>query len=222
MNRKGLIRVAGVAVLCAVAEWAAAQALEIIPLRHRTADQVLPALRALLEPGATLSAHGNQLIVRTSPANLAELRRALDAIDRPARRLQISVRFDSAGQEARGDLGAAARVDNRGARVVVTGRQSAGTGGERVDQRVQVLDGGRALIYSGEIATGFEVVPHVLGSQVTLDIAPQRATRDSVQGAATTVTTGLGVWTEIGGVQAVAPGRIESRRIWVKVEEAPH
>src|SRR5687768_8065078 len=69
-------------------------ALEIIPLRHRTVDQVLPALRPLLESGGTLTGQANQLIVRTSPENLAELRRALDVIDRPQRRLQISVRFD--------------------------------------------------------------------------------------------------------------------------------
>ena len=218
MNRRGLIRLAGVVVLCGAAQVVAAQALEIIPLRHRTADQVLPALRPHLEPGATLSAHGNQLIVRTSPANLAELRRALDAIDRPARRLQISVRLDSAGQEARGELGAAARLGDRGARVVVTGRESAGTAGERVDQLVQVPDGGRALIYAD--TTGFDVTPRAVGDQVTLDIAPQRAMGDSVLGAATTVTTRLGVWTEIGGVRAMAPGRSESRRIWVKVEEA--
>ena len=78
-----------------IAGSAAAQgSLEIIPLRHRTADQVLPALRPLMEPGATLTGQGTQLIVRTSPANLEELRRALDEIDRPQRRLQISVRFE--------------------------------------------------------------------------------------------------------------------------------
>src|ERR1043166_7339992 len=77
--------------VAALAGQAAGQAsLEIIPLRHRTADQVLPALRPLLEPGATLTGQGTQLIVRTSPGNLDELRRALDEIDRPLRRLQVS------------------------------------------------------------------------------------------------------------------------------------
>lgn len=219
MNHKGLIRLAGVAALWGVAQLVAAQALETIPLRHRTADQVLPALRPHLEPGATLSAHGNQLIVRTSPANLAELRRVLEAIDRPARRLQISVRFDDAAQAASRELGASGRIDNRGARVIVTGRDSASAAAERVDQRLQVPDGGRALIYAD--ATGFDVIPRAVGDQVTLDIAPQRARGDSVQGAATTITTRLGVWTEIGGVRVVAPGQgFESRRIWVKVEEA--
>ncbi len=40
---------------------------------------------ALLEPGGVLSGQSNQLIVRTSPRNLAEIRAALDAIDTPAR-----------------------------------------------------------------------------------------------------------------------------------------
>jgi hypothetical protein len=220
MNRKGLIRLAGAALLGTAASLVAAQALEVIPLRHRTPEQVLPALRPLLEPGGTLSAYGNQLIVRTSPANLGELRRALETIDRPSRRLQISVRFDSAAQEAGGELGAAARIDNRGARVVVTGRESAGAAGDRVDQRVQVPDGGTALIYAD--ATGFEVTPRVVGQHVMLDIAPQRAMGDSVQGVATTLTTRPGVWTELAGVRAMAPGRTDSRRIWVKVEEAPN
>src|SRR5688572_25613092 len=91
--------------------------LEVIALRHRTAEQVLPALRPLLEPGATLTGHGTQLIVRTSPANLAELRRALDAIDRPARRLQISVRMEGAAERSVQEVEASGRILNRGSRV---------------------------------------------------------------------------------------------------------
>ena len=72
----------------------AQQTFEVIPLRHSTVDQVLPVLRPLLEPGGTLSGHSGQLIVRASPRNVEELRRALESIDRPRRRLQISVRFD--------------------------------------------------------------------------------------------------------------------------------
>lgn len=237
MNRRRLIQLAGAMVLSAAAKLASAQALEIIALRHRTADQVLQALRPLLEPGATLSAHSNQLIIRASPANLAEIRRALEAIDRPARRLQISVRFGDALQEDSREVGASGTISNRGSRIDVRGRDSRSASEERVDQRVLVLDGGRALIHTGEsrpipqpghtviheVATGIEVVPRLTGDQVMLDIAPQRETHDAVQRVATTVTTRLGVWTEIGGVQAMAsPRSLESRRIWVKVEEAPN
>ena len=69
MNRGTVIRFA---VSLLIAFPAVAQnALEIIDLRHRTAEQVIPTLQPLLEPGATLSGQGAQLFVRASPANLA-------------------------------------------------------------------------------------------------------------------------------------------------------
>src|SRR5438309_9824061 len=104
MNRSALIRFA---VLMLVASAAMAQnALEIITLRHRTAEQVLPSLRPLLEPGATLSGQGNQLFVRASPANISDLRLALEVLDQRQRRLLISVRLDDAGDIADRSLGA--------------------------------------------------------------------------------------------------------------------
>src|SRR5438105_7458395 len=104
MNRSALIRFAFAWLLALPAS--AQNSLEIIPLRHRTAEQVLPALQGLVEPGGTLSGQGSQLIVRTTPANLAEIRRALAAIDTPARRLQISVRFDDSLDAASRGIGA--------------------------------------------------------------------------------------------------------------------
>ena len=38
--------------------------LEVIPLRHRTVEQVLTVLRPLLEPGGAMSGQSNQLTVR--------------------------------------------------------------------------------------------------------------------------------------------------------------
>src|SRR5690348_3741880 len=99
MNRSALVRLALIAFAALPA--AAQNALEIIGLRYRTAEQVIPVLKPLVEPGGTLSGQGTQLFVRTSPANLAELQRALESIDRPAKRLQISVRFDDASSRSR-------------------------------------------------------------------------------------------------------------------------
>jgi type II secretory pathway component GspD/PulD (secretin) len=65
----------------AASAWAQG-ALEVISLRHRTADQIIPVLRPLLEPGGVLSGQYSSLIIRTSPENLAQIRAALDAIDR--------------------------------------------------------------------------------------------------------------------------------------------
>ena len=175
-------------------------ALEVISLRHRTADQVIPVLRPLLEPGGALSGQSNQLFVRASPGNLAQIRAALDAIDRPIRRLVISVRFDSVAQSARGSVETDVRISDRGSSAAVRIEDSRSASQERVDQRLQVLEGGRAVIASGEsrplrqrqvvrtpggtvvtdstviqdAATGFEVVPRLTGGNVFLEIAPQR------------------------------------------------
>jgi hypothetical protein len=217
--------------------------LEIIPLRHRTAEQVLPALRLLLEPGATLTGHGTQLIVRTSPSNLAELRHVLEAIDRPARRLQISVRFDQTLDESSRSIEAGGRISNRGARIDLRADERSASAADRVDQRIQVLEGGRAYVATGqsmpilhgaaiqEAATGFDVVPRLAGDTVLVDIVQRRETQARQQGLATTVSARLGEWFEVGSaVQAaqrderglIARGTgasLEMQRVWLKVDE---
>lgn len=245
-------------VLVFAAGFAAAQgSLEIIPLRHRTVEQVLPTLRPLLEPGGVLTGQSNQLFVRTSPANLDEIRRALAAIDTPARRLVISVRFDQAGDASRREAQATGRISsgnvsigNRPGPEGVEVRIDAANSrfDERVDQRVQVLEGGHAYIAAGgsrvlrygqvqEIGTGFEVVPRLAGDRVMLEIAPQRESfgpRGTVQSQrlASTVSGRLGEWIELGGAalsesrdqRAVLAGESarssDDRRIWVRVDEA--
>jgi type II secretory pathway component GspD/PulD (secretin) len=208
--------------------------LEIIPLRHRTAEQVIPILQPLLEPGGALSGQSYQLIVRTSPANLAQLRDVLAAIDRPARRLMISVRFDSVQDSARSRADADVRISSRGASADVRVLDSRSAQDERVDQRLQVLEGNRAFISAGEsrplrqpgvvrtpaggvvqetviqeAATGFEVAPRVSGSNVTLDIYTQQeafAQRGAIRGqqASSTVSGRLGEWIELGGASSSA------------------
>lgn len=213
-------------LLAFVAVAALAQdSVEVISLRHRTADQVIPVLRPLLAPGGALTGQYNQLIVRTNPENLAQLRQVLESIDQPSRRLMISVRFDGSRDAAR-----AGALDSR----------SASDG--RVDQRLQVLEGGQAFISAGEAryyaeaATGFSVVPRLSGDQVTLDIAAQqdaftRAGAIRGQQAASTVGGRLGEWIELGGAGSATAragsgmlssresSATESRRIWLKVEE---
>jgi type II secretory pathway component GspD/PulD (secretin) len=246
MNRSALVRLAwlALAALPAVAQ----NSLEIIALRHRTAEQVIPVLRPLIEPGGTLSGQGTQLFVRTSPANLADLRRALESIDRPAKRLQISVRFDDSSSRSRDG------VDIR--KGVESSRRSREG---RVDQTVQALDGGHAMIFTGqsrpvqqqqyiqtpggvvsqpttvvqETTSGFEVVPRVIGKSVEVEILQQQATRSSSQRAASTVSGKLGEWLELGSVAmsgerdrrdltgARTAQTSETRRVWIKVDELP-
>src|ERR1700730_19371017 len=97
-----MIRLAlGLAIACATGQCLAQYPLEIIALRHSTVEQVLPALRPLLGPGGMLVGQQGQLFLRASPANVADIRRVLETIDSPLRRLQISVRFDAAREASR-------------------------------------------------------------------------------------------------------------------------
>jgi type II secretory pathway component GspD/PulD (secretin) len=136
--------------------------LEIIPLRHRTVEQVLPVLQPLVEPGGVLTGQNNQLFVRTSPRNLEEIRRALAAIDTPQRRLMISVRFDSSSRardsavDVRGTVRAGdvtlsnRRIPSSQSSVTIGAQADASALNEQVDQRIQVLEGGHAFIATGE------------------------------------------------------------------------
>jgi type II secretory pathway component GspD/PulD (secretin) len=251
-------------LMCFAAAVCAQQTFEVISLRHSTVEQVLPALRPLLEPGGTLSGHAGQLFVRASPRNVEELRRALDAIDRPRRRLQISVRFDDSDEAARRSLEGGGRISNRGTDIEIRAQDARTAGQGRIEQRVQVLEGGRAVILTGEsrpirvreriqtpggilaqdsyvtreTASGFEVTPRLVGERVLLDIAPQRErfadSRGSVdtQRVATTASAALGEWFEIGGAvshamnegsgiaSATQARAAQSRRIWVRIDEA--
>jgi len=210
----------------------AQQALEIIPLRHRTAEQVLPALQPLLEPGATLSGSRGQLFLRASPSNTDDIKRALAAIDRPAKRLQISVRLDDALERERRDVQASGSIGSAGVRFSGSAQDSRTNAAERVDQRLQVLEGSHATIFTGrsndyqESGSGFEVVPTLTGSGVTLEILQRRPG----QVAASSVSARLGEWTELAGLNrssvrddratgAAGDRRTNaSRRVWVKVE----
>lgn len=188
----------------------AAQELEVIELKGKTVEQVLPVLRPLLEPGGTLSGMNNQLFIKASPRNRGEIKRALAAIDTPARQLLIRVSHSREvenshrGGEASGQVvlgstnrarGEATVWDNRSGR-----RDSAG-------QMVRTLEGSQAFIQIGrslpvsmrqviigpggaiinettayqDIGQGFYAVPRLNGDRVTLEIS-QHAETPGYQG----------------------------------------
>lgn len=149
---------------------AQAQQLEIINLKSRTADQVLPQLRPFVEPGGAISGMNNQIFIRASDANRRQIKELLAALDRPPRRLLISVRQDAdstasaRGGEVSGSVGSdRVRIESRrtivgGAGVTVRSGDdvlrgqvydSRSAGSERVSQQVQVVEGGRAYINVG-------------------------------------------------------------------------
>lgn len=155
----------------------AQQEMEVIPLRHRTVDQVLPTLRPLLEPGAALSGMNDQLILRASRKNREEIKRALDALDRPARSLVIYIAQNREATQAEQGGAIFGSVGNENVRIVqppgsTVTHTTTGAGGTVIirqgssvvgasgvdtrstrssssEQSVRVVEGGRAFIQVG-------------------------------------------------------------------------
>ena len=94
--------------------------LEIIELNSRPVQEMIPVLKPFIAPGGSIAGMNNQLIIRTSPENLEEIRSILERLDHPPRRLMIAVR-QYAGNRVQ-DRAVAADINThlgKNARVVV-------------------------------------------------------------------------------------------------------
>lgn len=248
MTRIGTWILAGLLAVATFRVDAAEMTPEVVVLRYRTADQVLPMIQPLVPKPGTASGAGNELVIRTTRANFAEVKRVIDVLDRAPKRLLVTVRQDA---------------DEKG----VEGVQAYGTRAADADQsvqRVHVLEGSDASISIGQsvpvtlhnanrrvvggrvfddvvefrdILSGFTVRPRIAGDAVVLELAPQRDTpagqgraSTNVQRVVTTLSGRLGEWIEVGAVQSGQPVRSDAvvygtrsassqaRRILVKVE----
>ena len=189
------------------------QTLEIISLKHRSAEQLLPQLAPFVEPGGALSGRNDQLFLRASGRNQAEIRKLVAALDTPLRRLMITVRQDASSSGETGGGGASARIEIGGDGAAIGGRariyQSDRRSQHDTQQQVQTVDGGRAAILVGEslilplrqvvmtpagvvvseslvqrdLGTGFVAVPRLNGERVTLEISPRDDTPGAVPGS---------------------------------------
>ena len=188
--------------LALAAAWAFAQSLEIIELRNRPAEQILPVIQPLLAKEGTASGSGFQLIVRTTPANLAQIRQVVASLDRVPRQLVIHVRQTLGAAGAASGVGAQAALAPGDSSARANLWNNSSTAQDNVAQQVRVLEGNQAYINTGtstlvtqrtvtrtgtatmtqesvvprDYNTGFYVTPRVNGQTVFLDIGAQRNT----------------------------------------------
>lgn len=212
-----LLRLIAAGALALHAALAMAQAtVEVIPLHYRSSAEIIPILQPLLPRDGSISGFQNQLIIRTTPANLAEIRRVLAGIDVAPRRLLITVRQDadadarSRAAEISGSVplgeratitlpGAAASPDTvpdkNGLRITTTDSRAAET--DRNTQSVQVLEGYSAFIRVGQSIPVPQrtVVQGVIGGQVVDRVMDSVEYRD--------VTTGFYAVPRLNGERVV-------------------
>jgi hypothetical protein len=153
-------------VLLSLAVLAGSQALadelEIIDLHHRRADDVIPIVLPLLEAGGALTGADDKLFVRSSPANLAQIREAVAAIDRPQRQLLITVGQGSVDARDGTSVRGSATIGSGDVRVGVNRPPAGGSGATviagshsvQTDQQntssVRALEGSEAYISVGQ------------------------------------------------------------------------
>jgi len=168
-----MIHALGLAVVLLVTPAAVAQTtVEVLPLKYRKSEQVIPVLQPLLGRDSSISGFQNQLVIRATPAELAQLKRVLADIDTMPKRLLITVRQDVDLDRARREAELSGSIGNDNARITIPGSGSREGGnvvlrdgddrlrGRVVDtqrsgssstsQTIQVLEGNSAFINVGE------------------------------------------------------------------------
>jgi hypothetical protein len=204
---------------------ARAQSIEVIELRHRSAEDLLPLLRPFVETGGAISGQGSQLMVRASPANLGQLRELLATLDRPPRQLLITVRQDRAEERAQDNASTSGTVivsSRRGVtgNATVEASNSRTVGTRNTGQTLRVMEGGRAMISIG-VALPFtfkQYVPAQKGGGLTETQAT--AFYEAVTGFAVRPTLAGNVVTlELSPVDAVVTAQgVERAQLMTRVQ----
>ena len=178
--------------------------LEVFSLRHRTVDQVLPAVQPFVERGGAIQGMNGQIIVRSSPENIAEIRRLIATIDTPIRRLLISVRQDAAGSERAGGIGVSGNVSGSSGGVTV-GRPSG-------PNRVDVAVGERERAVDDRVT---QQVQGLEGSPSFISVGSSVPVSTTTRGPGGTVTTTTGFQQIDTGFQVVP--RIADDRVFLDI-----
>ena len=183
---------------------AAADRIEVVPLQNRSAEELIPLVRPMLDEGEALSGTGYQLILRAAPARQEEIRGLVAQLDRATQQVRISVRRASREVIERERVQGHVAIGTQGNELEVRGRAivrtTADMGDERNHFQVTALAGTPAYIHTGEafpvptqtgmivngrpvitqgveyqqLHSGFYALARVQGAEVTVDISPQR------------------------------------------------
>ena len=144
--------------------------LEVIDLKYRSADQIVPMLKPLLAPGGTISSLQNRVILRTTPQNMAELKKVLDAVDTMPKRLLISVRQEAAGTGLDNEAEVSGSIGTGDVRTTVPGSSSQ-QGGTVVIRKGDSVVKGRAISsQSASRDRGVQTVQVLEGNEATIRI----------------------------------------------------
>jgi len=205
----GLCRVlaaALIATFASVSAHAQQTVLEVIPLRYRTAPEVIPIIQPMLAREGSVSGFQGQLVVRTTPANLEDIKRMLARLDTAPRQLLISVRQEDEGDRSRSAAEISGSVGGEHGRVTVPGsrdrrggnvvlrdgddnvrlhvQEGSGSRSVRGTQSVRVMEGREAFLRIGQSVPVRErqVQRSVVGGRVVEQVVESTRYDDAASG----------------------------------------
>jgi len=199
------------ALICAATVFAQVTVLEVIPLRYRQAAELIPIIQPLLARDGSVSGFQGQLVVRTTPANLEEIKRILASLDTAPRQLVITVRQDADVARTRSSAEVSGSVGGDHGRVSIPGSgdtRGGNTGGgnvvlrdgddqvrlnvlegsgserDRSEQTVRVVEGREAFVSIGQSVPVRErqVQQTVVGGRVVEQVVEGAQYRDVTSG----------------------------------------
>jgi len=160
-----LFRVCLIFITCLCMGWHAVAATEfkIITLQHRFAEDILPAIQPLVGSGGTASAMQNNLIIRTSAENMAEIEQLISTLDTARQNLKITVNRNQSAYADKSQANMTVRkrignivVETDSRQRTVRDGASLNIGNQQIrsnslnSQFIQVMDGEKAFISVGE------------------------------------------------------------------------
>ncbi len=199
---------------------AAERLLQVIPVEHRDAVELLSAIRPHLNEGDSASVLNQRLLIRSDLETLAAIQELVKALDQPQGQLIISVRqtpqLAGGGEVIRRYTTGSDRELNQRLRTepgrwvaIAQGEEvpvpTAGGGGEG-EGKASDGRGGQGIAYK-PTASGFEVRAKLLGDgRVQIEARPfiqrphpEGGGRIETHESSTRISGPLGEWLELGG-----------------------
>ncbi len=131
-----------------------------LKLGYRSADELVNKLEPLLPEGGYITSHNNNLVIRTTSANYAELKLLVDELDSAPKSLMISVKQDSGLSTSNSEIRINGELVGRNGNTTSNQRhgsttttttlnRSTGSRGNNMVHQVQALEGRKAWIDTG-------------------------------------------------------------------------
>ena len=148
--------------------------LKIIPLKHRSAEELIPVIRPMLGPGENVGGMQYHLFVRASDRGLRDIELLLAELDRARKNLKITLQQDVARSSGAASQGVSGEGQAGDVRVIVPSRgehggrgglviggaeddglrykitRSTGSSQDNTSQFINVLEGAPAFIRVGQ------------------------------------------------------------------------